>query len=61
MSGVLSTIASVPYFLIGVTQAGLAWMVQKVPFLDDLFARRSPYRQVPLDDDAEVLATYEDE
>ena len=60
-SGAFSTIASVPYFLIGVSQAGWAWVVQKVPFLEDLFARRAPFRQVPLDDDAEVLATYEDE
>lgn len=60
-SGALSTLASVPYALIGVTQAGWAWVVQRVPFVVDLFARRAPYRQVPLDDDAEVLATYDDE
>jgi hypothetical protein len=59
--GVLSTAASIPYFLIGVTQASWAFVVRKVPFLEDLFAPRAPYRQVPLDDDAEVLATYEDE
>jgi hypothetical protein len=50
---VLHTLASVPYFLIGVTQAGWALVVQKVPFLAGLFARRAPYRQVPIDDDGE--------
>ncbi|ORY35539.1 hypothetical protein BCR39DRAFT_567933 [Naematelia encephala] len=60
-SGALSTLASVPYFLIGVAQASWAWVVRKVPVLEDLFGRRMPYRQVPLDDDAEILATYEDE
>ena len=52
-TGVLSTLASVPYFLIGVTRAGWAWVERKVPFLEDLFAKRAPYRQVPIDDDGE--------
>ncbi|KAK4688992.1 hypothetical protein P7C73_g1101, partial [Tremellales sp. Uapishka_1] len=60
-AGVVNTLASVPYFLIGASMAGWAWVTRKVPFLDDLFARRSAYRTVPLDDDAEVLGNYEDE
>jgi hypothetical protein len=50
-SGFLHTIASVPYFLVGVSQAGWAWVTRKVPFLDGLFTRSEPYRQVPIDDD----------
>lgn len=52
-SDLLSTVASVPYFLIGVSQAGWAWLERKVPFLEGLFSRRTPYRQVPIDDDGE--------
>ena len=55
-SGALSVLASVPYFLIGVTQAAWAWVERKVPFLDNLFSRRPPYREVPIDDDGESLS-----
>lgn len=52
--GALSTLASIPFFLVGAAQEGWAWVVRKVPYLDDLFTRRSsPYRQVPIDDDGE--------
>jgi len=72
----LSVLASIPVFLVAATQEGWSWVTRRVPFLDDLFTRRSPYRQVPLDDDgefppslikavadlsAEVLGNYEDE
>lgn len=50
-SGALSTLASVPVFLFGVVQSGWAWVERKVPFVESLFARRLPYRQVPIDDD----------
>ncbi|WWD19083.1 hypothetical protein CI109_103541 [Kwoniella shandongensis] len=60
-SGVFATLASVPLFLIAIGQEGLAWITRKVPFLEDLFARRTPYRQVPIDDDAEILGNYEDD
>ncbi|OCF42192.1 signal sequence binding protein [Kwoniella heveanensis CBS 569] len=60
-AGVLMFIASVPIFLIAITQEGWAWLTRKVPFLDDLFTRRTPYRSLPIDDDAEILGNYEDE
>jgi hypothetical protein len=47
----LSVLASIPVFLVAATQEGWSWVTRRVPFLDDLFTRRSPYRQVPLDDD----------
>ena len=52
-SGLLSTIASIPYFLIAITQAGWAQVERRIPFLGGLFTRREPYRQVPIDDDGE--------
>jgi hypothetical protein len=50
-AGALSVLASIPVFLVAATQEGWAWVTRQVPFLDDLFTRRTPYRQVPLDDD----------
>ncbi|WVW85580.1 hypothetical protein I302_107618 [Kwoniella bestiolae CBS 10118] len=60
-AGVLSIIASVPIFLIAIGQEGWAWVTRKVPFLDDVFGSRTPYRSVPIDDDAEILGNYEDD
>lgn len=57
-AGALSILASVPVFLVAATQEGWAWVTRKVPFLEDLFTRRTPYRQVPLDDDGELLASF---
>ncbi|KZV85936.1 Oligoxyloglucan reducing end-specific cellobiohydrolase [Exidia glandulosa HHB12029] len=63
-SGPLSTLASVPWFLIGV--AGIAWnWVRSIqlPFaVDNTFrsSRRRGYRHVPVDEDAQVLR-FEDE
>jgi hypothetical protein len=56
-SGWLGTLASVPYFLVGVGPVAWAWVERKVPFLDGLFIRR-PYRQVPIDDDGEWCSAY---
>lgn len=53
-SGALSTLASVPYFLLGVASVGVAWISERIPFLQGLFASRSNYRQVPVDDDGEI-------
>lgn len=61
-TGPLSTLASVPYFLVGIGAASIAWVSDKVPFLQDLFqGRRSRYSTVPIDEDAEILNGYEDE
>ncbi|KIR51702.1 signal sequence binding protein [Cryptococcus gattii Ru294] len=61
-SGVLAVIASVPMFLIAIGQEGWAWVTRRVPFVEDLFTRRSSsYRSVPVDEDAEILGNYEDE
>jgi hypothetical protein len=62
-SGAISTLASVPSFLIGVGAAGWAWLSEKVPFVENLLSGGGsrPYRHVPLDDDAEILNAYDDE
>ena len=59
-SGFLATAASVPYFLLGL--AGIAWEAV-ASRAEDLFARvrpRSGYRNLPVDEDAQILR-FEDE
>lgn len=57
---VLNTLASVPYFILGVVAALWSQLENRVPFIDGLFRRPQPYRSVPIDDDAELLGQYED-
>jgi Sortilin, neurotensin receptor 3, C-terminal len=59
-SGPLATLASIPWFIIGV--AGIAWSyVESLPFIPrSLFRSRRGYRHVPVDEDAQVLR-FEDE
>jgi len=57
--GCLSTLASVPWWLIGMTGAVAGW-VNRV--LNDRFtSRRGGYRHLAVDDDAELLAEYDEE
>lgn len=57
-SGPLATIASIPYFILGL--AGIAWeyVTARVPRLGP--RSRRGYRNVPVDEDAQVLH-FEDE
>lgn len=58
-AGPWDTVASIPYFLVGV--AGVAWShvsSVRVPYLSDRLQRG--YRNVPIDEDAQVLR-FEDE
>jgi hypothetical protein len=59
-NAVLNTLASVPYFVLGVVSALWTAVEMRLPFVQDLFRRRAPYRAVPIDDDAELLGEYED-
>jgi len=54
-SGPLSTLLSIPWFIVGV--AGVAWSyVERLPFIPrSLFRTRKGYRYVPVDEDAQVL------
>lgn len=55
--GVLDTIASIPWFLIGIT--GIAWEWTASQFRGT-FPSRSGYRNIPVDEDAQILR-FEDE
>lgn len=50
--GVLSTVASIPIAIIGATSAAWGWVTRRVPYLDGLFGSHTPYRSLPIDDDA---------
>ncbi|KAJ3780213.1 vacuolar protein sorting/targeting protein 10 [Lentinula aff. detonsa] len=59
-SGILSTLASVPWFLVGL--AGIAWeyVASNVESLSNSFRNRRGYRNLPADEDAQILR-FEDE
>lgn len=59
-TGAINTLASVPYFILGVVSALWSTLERRVPFIEGLFNRRAAYRAVPVDDDAELLGEYED-
>ncbi|KAE9396840.1 Oligoxyloglucan reducing end-specific cellobiohydrolase [Gymnopus androsaceus JB14] len=59
-SGILSTLASVPWFLVGL--AGIAWefVASNVESLSNSYRSRRGYRNLPVDEDARILR-FEDE
>jgi hypothetical protein len=57
-TGVIATLASVPWFIVGITGIAYQWFASK---LETTFGRgRSGYRDVPIDEDAQILR-FEDE
>lgn len=57
----MSTLASVPYFMLGVASAAAAWVQEQIPFIRGLFPGGRRYRTVPIDEDAEILNGYEED
>ncbi|KAF5379599.1 hypothetical protein D9757_009216 [Collybiopsis confluens] len=59
-NGILATLASVPWFLVGL--AGIAWeyVASNVESLSNSYRARRGYRNLPVDEDAQVLR-FEDE
>lgn len=59
-AGFLATAASVPYFLLGIGSIAWEWVASRA---ENLFSRvrpRSGYRNLPVDEDAQILR-FEDE
>ncbi|KAF8798604.1 vacuolar protein sorting/targeting protein 10 [Phlegmacium glaucopus] len=58
-TGVIATLASIPWFIVGVTGIAYQWVASRV---DMYFFRsqRTGYRHVPIDEDAQILR-FEDE
>lgn len=58
-TGVMATLASVPWFIVGVTGIAYQWVASRV---ETYFFRsgRSGYRDIPIDEDAQILR-FEDE
>ncbi len=56
-SGIMETLASVPWFVIGVAGIAWEWTVSRV---GAGFRSRRGYRNIPIDEDAQILR-FEDE
>ena len=54
-SGVLDTIASVPWFLIGLGGIAYEWVADKVESIAVRLQGRRGYRNLPVDEDAQIL------
>ncbi len=59
-NGILATLASVPWFLIGVAGIAWEWVASNVESLSNNYRSRRGYRNVPVDEDARILR-FEDE
>ena len=60
----MEILVSIPWFIIGVVGAVVAWGKSvEIPWLSDRLRRssRNGYRNVHLDDDAELLRDYDDD
>lgn len=57
-TGVVATLASVPWFVIGVAGIAYEWVYSRADKY--LFRSRRGYRNVPIDEDAQILR-FEDE
>ncbi|KAH9479087.1 vacuolar protein sorting/targeting protein PEP1 [Psilocybe cubensis] len=58
-TGVLATLASVPWFIIGLAGIAWEWVVSRAD--THLFRSRRGYRNVPIDEDAQILRFEDDE
>lgn len=58
--GVMETIASVPWFVVGVAGIAWEWIVSHVESAGTAFRTRRGYRNIPVDEDAQILR-FEDE
>ncbi|KAG6840198.1 vacuolar protein sorting/targeting protein PEP1 [Blastosporella zonata] len=59
-SGILDTIASVPWFLVGIAGIAWEWVVSHVEGMSSGFRSRRGYRDLRVDEDAQILR-FEDE
>jgi len=57
-TGIMATLASVPWFIIGITGIAYEWVASRVD--THLFRAQRGYRNVPIDEDAQILR-FEDE
>lgn len=60
-SDLMETVASIPWFLLGLAGVAYAYVTSiRIPFVSDAIGSRRGYRNVPIDEDAQVLR-FEDE
>jgi hypothetical protein len=58
--GFIDTLASVPWFLIGIAGVAWEWVVSTVESTSNNYRTRRGYRDIPVDEDAQILR-FEDE
>jgi len=56
--GIIDTIASVPWFIVGIAGIAVEWVSSKLDM--QAWRARNGYRNVPVDEDAQILR-FEDE
>ncbi|THU94129.1 vacuolar protein sorting/targeting protein 10 [Dendrothele bispora CBS 962.96] len=60
-SGIMATLASVPWFLIGVGGIAYEWVVSQFENMSGSYRARRGYRNVPVDEDAQILRFHDEE
>ena len=59
-TGIVATLASVPWFLIGIAGIAWEWVTSNLESIPIGFRTRRGYRDLPVDEDAQILR-FEDE
>ncbi|KAH8796893.1 hypothetical protein DL96DRAFT_1566100, partial [Flagelloscypha sp. PMI_526] len=59
--GVMDTIASIPWFLLGIGSVAWEWVVSNVEALGDGYRQRRGYRNLPVDEHAQILRFADEE
>lgn len=59
-TGIVATLASVPWFLIGIAGIAWEWVASHLETIPIGFRSRRGYRDLPVDEDAQILR-FEDE
>lgn len=59
-SGILDTLASVPWFLLGLAGIAYEYVASRLDLLAMGYRSRNGYRDLPVDEDAQILR-FEDE
>lgn len=61
-ASLVDNVASIPWFLLGVAGVAYAYITSiRIPYVSEAFESRRGYRNVPIDEDAQVLRFEDDD
>jgi len=60
-SGIIATLASVPWFLIGLGGIAYEWVASQFDNMSGGYRARRGYRDLPADEDAQILRFHDEE